>query len=63
MGTNWEYKVLTAEREGTFKMSNTPQDDQLTTILNRDGAQGWELVSAITPNYSMPTTLYLKRPR
>lgn len=63
MAANWEYKVLTVEREGTFKTSNTPPDDQLATILNREGAQGWELVNAVLAHYAQPVTLYLKRPR
>ena len=63
MATNWEYKVLTVERAGTFKMSKTPEDDELVVVLNREGAQGWELVNAATPAYLQPVTLYLKRPR
>ena len=63
MTTQWEYKVLTVEREGTFKVSNTPTDEQLTTLLNREGTQGWELVNAVLAHYAQPVTLYLKRPR
>ena len=30
---------------------------------NREGANGWELVSAVCVNPGQPTMLYLKRPR
>lgn len=63
MSTQWEYQVLTVQRGGMLKLSNTPQDAELAAVLNREGAQGWELVNATTPDYSMPTTLYFKRPR
>ncbi|TAL74591.1 MAG: DUF4177 domain-containing protein [Rhodanobacter sp.] len=63
MSPQWEYQVLTVRRGGMLKLSNTPQDAELTAILNREGAQGWELVNAITPDDPMPTTPYLKRPR
>lgn len=63
MTTNWEHKVITLQREGNFRMSNTPQDDEIAAVLNREGAQGWELVNAVIPAYAQPVTLFLKRPR
>lgn len=62
MAANWEYKVITLQREG-LRMSNTPTDEELVAALNREGAQGWELVNAAMPAYAQPVTLYLKRPR
>lgn len=55
--------MLTVQREGAFKFSATPLDEAIAAVLNREGMQGWELVSAVTPTQMQPTTLYLKRPR
>ena len=63
MAANWEYKVLTVKRPGTFKMTETPADDELTAQLNHEGAQGWELVSTVGYGPMRGVTLYLKRPR
>lgn len=63
MATNWEYKVITVKRPGTFKISDIPEDSDLTILLNREGAMGWELVNALSYGPINPVTLYLKRPR
>ena len=63
MAINWEYKVLTVKRPGTLKLTETPADSELTALLNREGAQGWELVNALGYGAMRGVTLYLKRPR
>ncbi|MBN8922687.1 MAG: hypothetical protein BGP10_10735 [Rhodanobacter sp. 68-29] len=63
MSGSWEYKVVTVKREGFFVSTHTPEDERLTEVLNREGAQGWELVNASIPTYMSPVTLFLKRPR
>lgn len=63
MATSWEYKVVTVERKGSFKLSDTPDDGDLVTLLNREGNQGWELVNALGYGPIHPVTLYLKRQR
>lgn len=49
MGNSWEYKVLTLKREEHkfFATTPTPDDDESTRIINREGNSGWELVSAV----------------
>ena len=63
MAANWEYKVLTVKRHGALKLTETPEDAELVVLLNREGAQGWELVSAVGFGPMRGVTLYLKRPR
>ncbi|HXS03066.1 MAG TPA: DUF4177 domain-containing protein [Rhodanobacter sp.] len=63
MATTWEYKVVTVKRQGTFKLTDTPDDSDLIALLNREGNQGWELVNALGYGPVSPVTLYLKRPR
>ena len=64
MATTWEYKVLTLKHAGgAFTLTQTPTDDEATAALNREGALGWELVSAVCPGISQPLMLYLKRLR
>lgn len=63
MSSAWEYKVITLARKGTWKFTETPEDPELNAMLNREGNQGWELVSAVQGNIGGPVTLYLKRPR
>jgi len=63
MATTWEYKVVTMKRPGFFQMDQTPDDDEATAALNREGNQGWELVNALGYGTLHPVTLYFKRPR
>jgi hypothetical protein len=63
MAANWEYKVLTVTRPGALKLTETPEDSELTALLNREGAQGWELVNAVGYGPMRGVTLYLKRVR
>jgi hypothetical protein len=64
MATSWEYKVITLKRGGGgLRLSLTPDDDESIAALNREGANGWELVSAVCVNPGQPVMLYLKRPR
>lgn len=65
MGTSWEYKVMTLKNEnaGLFSLSAAPNDDDATSILNREGAAGWELVSAESTQNLAPLKLFFKRPR
>ena len=48
---------------GAFKLSETPDDDEATTALNREGARGWELVNAICADSMQPVRLFFKRLR
>ncbi len=63
MATAWEYKVVTVKRQGTFKLTETPEDGDINAMLNREGSQGWELVNALGYGPMRAVTLYLKRPR
>ena len=63
MTASWEYKVLTVKRAGMFKITETPDDHDVTTVLNKEGMQGWELVNALGYGPMRAVTLYLKRPR
>ena len=63
MAASWEYKVLTVKRAGTFKITETPDDHDVTTVLNKEGMQGWELVNALGYGPMRAVTLYLKRSR
>lgn len=65
MGSSWEYKVITLKKKGSglFVISNIPNDGDSTSILNREGAEGWELVSAVSPQNMAPLKLFFKRPR
>jgi hypothetical protein len=63
MAASWEYKVLTVKRAGMFKVTETPDDHDVTTVLNKEGMQGWELVNALSYGPMRAVTLYLKRPR
>lgn len=64
MTTTWEYKVITLTRGGgVFKLTKTPGDEESAAALNREGARGWELVSAVCAGPMQPTMLYFKRPR
>jgi hypothetical protein len=69
----WEYLSLYAERVDTqeaFIVKNYPEPRSRTDeqeVLNRLGAEGWELVAAV-PAYGgggmkVNHQLYLKRPR
>ena len=56
--TRWEYKV-----EGLkpgFLMQHL-KEEALTELLNRHGAQGWELVNVI--NIGMQVKVFFKRER
>ena len=63
MNTRWEYKVLTLKSETGFAAAFNimPKDDEATAILNREGAQGWELVGTAF-NWGHPSSLFFKRP-
>jgi hypothetical protein len=63
MAANWEYKVLTVKRRGFVKLTETPADNEVAALLNREGAQGWELIGAVGFGPMRGVTLYLKRPR
>jgi hypothetical protein len=64
MATSWEYKVITLKHGGGgLKFSLTPDDEEVTAALNREGANGWELISAVCVGPGQPVMLYLKRPR
>jgi hypothetical protein len=64
MATTWEYKVVTLKhRGGGLQFTHTPDDDEATAALNREGALGWELVNAVCTGPLQPTAFYFKRPR
>jgi hypothetical protein len=64
MNATWEYKVVILKHgNGPFKLTQTPDDDEATTALNREGTSGWELVNAVCVGPLQPTMLYFKRPR
>jgi hypothetical protein len=64
MSATWEYKVTTVKHGGGgLQLTLTPTDEETRTVLNREGAQGWELVSAVCAGIAQPTVLYFKRPR
>lgn len=64
MSATWEYKVTTLKHGGGgLQLTLTPTDDEAMAVLNREGAQGWELVSAVCAGIAQPTVLYFKRPR
>ncbi|MFC5579717.1 DUF4177 domain-containing protein [Rhodanobacter terrae] len=64
MSTTWEYKASTLKHGGGgLQLTLTPTDEETTAVLNREGAQGWELVSAVCAGIAQPTVLYFKRPR
>ncbi|MEP6898006.1 MAG: DUF4177 domain-containing protein [Rhodanobacter sp.] len=64
MATSWEYKVITLKYAGGgLHLTLTPTDDETIAVLNREGANGWELVNAVCVGPVQPTMLYLKRPR
>lgn len=65
MGNAWEYKVLTLKTEsgGFFKVTAIPNDEEATSIINREGVSGWELVSVVCPAQMQPLRLFFKRPR
>ena len=64
MRSDWEYKVITLKAQGgALKRGQTPEDDQMTTRLNREGAVGCELVNAICAGPLYPVTVFQKRPR
>ena len=69
MNPTWEYKTVTVKHKGgMLSFTETPNDDESTTALNREGSLGWELVNALclaigpasTPG---AVTFYFKRPR
>lgn len=64
MNATWEYKVTTLKHGGgAFTLTQTPDDDEATTALNREGSLGWELVNAVCVGPMQPTVLYFKRLR
>lgn len=64
MTNNWEYKVLTIKRSGSFWTAGTiPKDDEITAVLNEAGQLGWELVNVVSIAPSMPLRALFKRPR
>lgn len=56
--TRWEYKV--EDLKGGFFMRNL-KEDAMTELLNRHGAQGWELINISTVGVQMK--LFFKRAR
>lgn len=63
MSATWEYKVTTLKHGGGLQLTLTPTDEETLAVLNREGAQGWELVTAVCAGIAQPTLLYFKRPR
>ncbi len=64
MSATWEYKVTTLKHGGGgLQLTLTPTDEESVTVLNREGAQGWELVTAVCAGIAQPTVLYFTRPR
>ncbi len=64
MSATWEYKVTTLKHGGGgLQLTLTPTDDEAIAVLNREGAQGWELVTAVCAGIAQPTVLYFKRQR
>lgn len=64
MSATWEYKVITLKHGGGgLQLTLTPTDDEAMTVLNREGAQGWELVAAVCAGLAQPTVPYFKRAR
>ncbi|HET6633284.1 MAG TPA: DUF4177 domain-containing protein [Rhodanobacteraceae bacterium] len=65
MSTQWEYKVvkLKPKKPAFFRISPMPDEAEATDILNREGARGWELVSAVSEAPTRPPHLFFKRPR
>ncbi len=56
---NWEYKLL--------QISLAYNTEQITSVVNKDGNQGWELVAVIPTGVSPATAskmlLFFKRPK
>ncbi|HET8899046.1 MAG TPA: DUF4177 domain-containing protein [Rhodanobacteraceae bacterium] len=65
MDTRWEYKVLSLKSEHGIKAAfgASADDKEATEIINREGSQGWELVSAVSTYATQPLRLFFKRPR
>lgn len=64
MSATWEYKVTTLKHGGGgLQLTLTPTDEETLAVLNREGTQGWELVTAVCAGIAQPTVLYFKRPR
>ncbi len=64
MNTTWEYKVITVKHGGgAFRLTQTPNDDETTTALNREGSMGWELVNAVCVGSMQPIMLFFRRQR
>ena len=64
MSATWEYKVTTLKHGGGgLQLTLTPTDEETQAVLNREGAQGWELVTAVCAGIAQPTLLYFKRSR
>jgi hypothetical protein len=64
MSATWEYKVTTVKHGGGgLQLTLTPTDEETLAVLNREGAQGWELVTAVCAGIAQPTVLYFKRSR
>lgn len=56
MNDRWEYKVLTPKTRWGFSQD---KPEMLAELLNREGAQGWELVGTVWAG--MALQLFLKR--
>jgi hypothetical protein len=64
MSVTWEYKaIVLTHKGGMLALTRTPDADECTAALNREGALGWELVSAVCVAPMQPTMFYLKRAR
>lgn len=62
MSATWEYKVITLKHGGGgLHLTLTPTDEETIAALNREGAQGWELVTVVCAGLAQPTLLYFKR--
>lgn len=56
MAERFRYKII----DNTPDLTTAP-GEKLEELLNRLGAEGWELVSALRDNRMEPTRLFLKK--
>jgi hypothetical protein len=54
---NWEYQVDTIG-----SALHSPKDEELETLLNEWGEDGWEVISIITPTGSNKIRIVARRP-
>jgi hypothetical protein len=54
---SWEYQVDTLG-----SALHSPKDEELETVLNEWGEDGWEVISVITPSGSNKIRIVARRP-